>query len=280
MPLGRFKLTTLGPLLIGFLVMLALGAVLLASRRTGNEIIERSVIDSGQTIISASSTSLFNSLYTLDVDGINIALNQLTQQDNIVHAAVRDRAGQAVAKASDGWVQEEGVSQNLSVEALGKRDFVHRSIGRHLVLSGPISAGPEQIGTLEIVFDKTSLQASLESLQRNLLFVIIGLLIGTVVILAVLIRYAMKPLGTLTAAASQIGAGNLDAPVPVSGSKEIVVFANALEHMRLNLKGLYSGLEQLVAERTQNLSKANEELRSRSASGQSKPFNSSAIETS
>ena len=64
-----------------------------------------------------------------------------------------------VAKATEGWVPEERVSQSLSVEALGRRESVHDNIGRYLALSGPIAAGAEQIGTLEIVFDKTSLQA-------------------------------------------------------------------------------------------------------------------------
>ncbi|MBQ12426.1 MAG: PAS domain-containing sensor histidine kinase [Planctomyces sp.] len=86
-------------------------------------------------------------------------------------------------------------------------------------------------------------------------------LIAIGITLAYLIsRRVTLPLKTLAASAERIGDGNLEQPVSAEGAKEIRVLGNALERMRVELGDLYGRLEIKVAERTQEISKINQDL--------------------
>jgi len=191
--------------------------------------IETSIVNSGQTIMSASSPSLFNHLYTLDVDGLNIDLRALTEAEKVAGVVVRDISGQTVAVAPEGWAFENQVDPNLPLKFIEEGSISFRDAGRFLVLNGPISVGSSEIGSMEIAFDKSSLQASLRSEQRQLLFLMIGLLVIVSFLLAAFIRHAINPLRELTAAAGEIGAGNLETSVAVKGATEIVSLADVME---------------------------------------------------
>ena len=222
--------------------------------------IETSIVNSGQTIMSVSSPSLFNHLYNLDVDGLNIDLRALTEAEKVAGVVVRDISGQTVAVAPEGWAFENQVDPNLPLKFIEEGSISFRDAGRFLVLNGPISVGSSEIGSMEIVFDKSSLQASLRSEQRQLLFLMIGLLVIVSFLLAAFIRHAINPLRELTAAAGEIGAGNLETSVAVKGATEIVSLADVMEKMRVNLRDLYSDLEQKVKDRTFELDSANQQL--------------------
>ena len=85
-------------------------------------------------------------------------------------------------------------------------------------------------------------------------------------ILAYLIaRHVTNPLKSLAEAASEFGQGNLDTPTPIQGAKEVSMLGGALESMRLELRSVYHGLESQVAQRTLELSNANDELKKESA---------------
>jgi GAF domain-containing protein/HAMP domain-containing protein len=72
----------------------------------------------------------------------------------------------------------------------------------------------------------------------------VGLLLG---------RRLTNPIQELAAAAQQIGAGQWDAPLPEAGDDEIGVLAHAFDRMTRQLRELYTGLEQRVAQRTVDL---------------------------
>jgi len=256
----RLKLTTVGPLMIGLALALVFGGMLVASTQVGNTIIQQSLTDNGRAMLSVSARLLFNPLYNLDVRTLRGMVDKFLGETNIVYVAVRDTTGQIIAEATEGWVPEEQTSRDLALQSLAQRNVVQREIGDHLVLYGPIGVGSEQIGTLEIAFDQAPLQASLGSVQRTMSSVILAFLIGAVVMVAVLARYATAPLRALTAVAGEIGRGNLDSPVPIRGTDESAVLGIALEHMRTELRGLYLGLERRVAERTADLRERTAEL--------------------
>ncbi len=95
---------------------------------------------------------------------------------------------------------------------------------------------------------------------RNLLMGIIGIaaLTATGVGLAVS-RQIVDPIRQLTASAQRIGAGDLGAEiVELRSQDEVGVLARAFRQMQGELKALYEGLEQQVAERTAELAIAKE----------------------
>ncbi len=111
------------------------------------------------------------------------------------------------------------------------------------------------IGVAEAVADRSQL---LHEQQLTLATVIGASLLALMVgggILAVIATRTLRPVGELTAAATDIAAGDLDRtiPVPAKRQDEIGKLARALESMTQQLRSLIGGLEQQVADRTQRL---------------------------
>ncbi|MBN1178751.1 MAG: GAF domain-containing protein [Anaerolineae bacterium] len=85
---------------------------------------------------------------------------------------------------------------------------------------------------------------------------VVMVLVGSIA--SAVIRRALRPIETLTEAATAIAAGELDRTVTVERNDEIGVLAQSFNSMTAQLRGLISGLEQRVAERTRGLEAAAE----------------------
>ena len=85
----------------------------------------------------------------------------------------------------------------------------------------------------------------------------------TALIAAAVTRRITLPIVQLTATAVQIAAGDLNQKVPATRHDEIGILARAFNVMTSKLRVLYDNLEQKVRERTQQLRKANAEIRYR-----------------
>jgi len=75
------------------------------------------------------------------------------------------------------------------------------------------------------------------------------------------IRQAFRPIGALTETAAAIAAGDLTRTASVESEDEIGVLARAFNDMTERLRGLISGLEQHVAERTRDLTASEKRFR-------------------
>ena len=258
----RPRLMVAGPLVIGVILAVMFGIVLLVASITGNELIQRTVEQSGQTIIATTSRSLFNDLYHLDVNSVGNTLKTLVVDESIVYAAVRDASGQILSEEiRAGWEPEHKPLGVLASRALSQREIVAQDMGKsYLALAGPIAVGSEQIGTLQIVFDRGLQQTFLAGMLRYLLAVLGMVFCISVLIGIILTRYATRPLSILSSVAVKIGQGNLDISVPIHGAHETATLGTAIDRMRAELKMLYLGLERQVTERTHELTVANEEL--------------------
>jgi putative methionine-R-sulfoxide reductase with GAF domain len=73
-------------------------------------------------------------------------------------------------------------------------------------------------------------------------------------------RWIVRPLETLTESAVSIAAGNLQQTVVLRRHDELGVLAEAFNAMTAELRELYGGLEQKVAERTEELEAANAQI--------------------
>lgn len=72
-----------------------------------------------------------------------------------------------------------------------------------------------------------------------------------VLLLAVLtVRQALRPIGTLTQAATEVAAGDLSRSAPVQSEDELGTLTEVFNRMVSQLRGLIGNLEQQVAERT------------------------------
>ena len=224
----RVKLTVAAPLGVGVVLVLVFNIVFITSKRTGDEVVNQSVLASGETIISASAKSLFNSLYNLDIDHISNVMDRFIQEPSIVSSVVRGGSGAIVSERTGDTPLPESVRSDLAQRALAERAIVHSEIGVHTVVVGRVAAGIAQIGTLEIVFDETAQRAYLGAKQRRMLVIIVVLLASVMIGAIALTAYTIRPLRALTAAADDIRGGNLDTSVPVRGTEEFAALGNAL----------------------------------------------------
>ena len=85
----------------------------------------------------------------------------------------------------------------------------------------------------------------------------------TTLLAAVVTRQITRPIVLLTMRAVKIANGDLEQTVPVDRRDEIGILARAFNIMTAELRALYNGLEQKVAERTIQLREANRRVRYR-----------------
>ena len=242
----RFKLTTVGPLLIGVILALSVGVLTVSGARTGSAQARQNTIDNEKATLATSARLLFNPLSSLDQTTLNNTLNVFLEDADTVYVVVRNVRGQVRAEAIGDWVPGEQISIELSTLALEQGAIVHRKIGQYLLLCGPIAVGSQQIGTLMTVVDMEQGPAAV-STYGTVIGVSVALVALTVLVIAVVARIATAPLRELGVVAGEIGRGNLDVPVPIRGTEETAVLGIAMERMKSELKALHADLEQQAA---------------------------------
>lgn len=84
------------------------------------------------------------------------------------------------------------------------------------------------------------------------------LILGTLV--SLIIRQAIRPIGTLTQVTASIAAGDLGRTAPVESEDELGALARSFNSMTEQLRALIGGLEQRVAERTRDLARRSDYL--------------------
>ncbi len=100
--------------------------------------------------------------------------------------------------------------------------------------------------------------------------------IGVSLLALFLAKVLTRPLLTLTTAAEEIGAGNLGAPLPPINSNDVIGRLTAsFKQMEINLRQLFTTLEQQVEKRTAELARATDEAQeARTAAEQSNQIKS------
>src|SRR5690606_21012304 len=100
-------------------------------------------------------------------------------------------------------------------------------------------------------------------LQRAILAGV-GILLAGLILTGTGLRYivtrTLRPIRTLTNAATAIAGGDLGQAVPVSGNDEFGALARTFNAMAAQLRGLVGTLEQRVADRTADLERRSQYL--------------------
>jgi len=103
--------------------------------------------------------------------------------------------------------------------------------------------------------------AGADELATMLIASTLAVALLTTLLAAVIIRQLVRPIVQLTMSAVKIANGDLGQKVLVNRRDEIGILGQAFNIMTAELRSLYDGLEQKVAERTRLLSEANQQLR-------------------
>lgn len=126
----------------------------------------------------------------------------------------------------------------------------------HAVLAA--SAAIQPLGWF--VFVEQSAQEAYAPLYASMLRTVLLVLLGLVLAVgasAVLARRMVRPIQALQEGAARLGAGDLDHRIDIHTGDELETLAEEFDHMAARLRESYAGLEQKVAERTEELVAAN-----------------------
>lgn len=255
---SKFRLTTIGPLILFFILLVAFGALLAISVQTSNTNLRNAVREVSNPITNSSAKLLFNPVYTLNITETETVISQFVDGETIVYAAVLDHTGATLSEVSGEWIPDEELSKSLSLNSINTNQPQEQEVGQYLLIFTPISVGPEVIGTVVYGFDQGVLKAGLGQAQVSLTLAILVALIGASVMVYVFMRNALAPLTHLSEVAQRIGSGELTTKVDVEGYEEVASLATSLEGMRRDLQESYSTLEQRVSDRTKALATSTE----------------------
>ncbi|MFB0537066.1 MAG: ATP-binding protein [Anaerolineae bacterium] len=122
---------------------------------------------------------------------------------------------------------------------------------------------PELQAALLAEQTQTEAFAPEDALATMLVGTTLAVALFTTLLASVVTRRITRPIVQLTMRAVEIANGDLEQTVPVDRRDEIGILARAFNVMTAELRTLYDGLEQKVAERTTQLREANRQLRYR-----------------
>ena len=225
----RYRLTTVGPVIISAILLLVFTVIYIISLQAGSATIQEGLDDVSLPVLNTTSRLLFNPLYTLDITTMTSVLEPYVDGTSVVYSAVNDTKGTRIVEIKKKWTPDSALIQGLSVEALARQSIVSNQQGHYLILAKPISAGTTQIGTVAIVFDKAPFQSSLGRAQVTISLTLVIALIVTALLFYALFRIGIRPLNRLALVSREISRGNASAKIPVEGSEEIRFLATTLD---------------------------------------------------
>ncbi len=196
------------------------------------------------------------SLYTLDT--ITRRLDEIVVGDNgasaLFDSDLRPLASDPVAEPRQialNWDHLLGGDNQWNVLTYQSEDAVvaWATVGEEFT-EGPL----QSLGWRVLVSQATEeALASIDLINRLALFTLLAAALAAFILLVVLARRITGPIRSLTAIAEQAISGEIGAHAPVEGRDEIGLLATSFNLMTDQLRGLVSGLEKQVAERTREL---------------------------
>jgi GAF domain-containing protein len=249
----RYKLTTVGPAVITAILLLVFVAIYIISFQAGQANIQEALDDISLPVLTTTAKLLFNPLYTLNVSSMENILDPYVDGTSVVSAAVYNITGTQIVSIDRKWSPETTISLELAAQAIAQRDIAKREIDQYLVLVKPISAGVTQIGTVQLVFDKSPLEATLGRAQGTISLTLLFALIVTAVVFYLLFQAAVRPLNDLANAAQQVSQGKANIEIPQTGSEELYHLSTTLTELIESQQNAVQMLEQRVATRTEDL---------------------------
>ena len=199
-------------------------------------------------------------LYLVDVDQVGDIAELVASQPGITYVQVYSPQGRLIKAETAPDAETFSANDDLLTAAVQNRQVMYQEGIHQLDVATPIMVGDDIIGVVRVGFDVKSLSQSTNAILLENATQGLGLLAVGALLSYLLARYAIRPRRTLTAAAKEIGAGQLDTAVQIGGTQEVALLGNALEGMRSELRVLYQDLEQQVEIRTQELQASIEQM--------------------
>ena len=253
-------------------IVLLMGLVTYMDIRRERAVFREGMEQRGVLLASSLNDILANHLYFSAADQLRDIAKVVTSQPEIAYVRIFRPDGSLLVSAP----RDEGQSGY----ATGYVDEEFRPViiqdGQPILpfqddtgqVVSPIMSGRDLLGVVHFGFNSDARDAEIKAIILDHVVQALALIVIGVALAYLIARYLSRSIGALATVAAEIGRGNLDVIVPSRGTKEAVELSDSLERMRAELQALYSGLEQRVAQRTHDLSRATEELKAEMAERQ------------
>ena len=255
---GMASVLTLGMVLVITLLTVVLTVFDVRQERT---IFRDELQERGRLLTAALNDILADPLYHSDVDKLRDIAQVVGSEPDITYVQIFNPQGRILVDPLAGGTYPTGAMRDdLELSAISDGQPRMRFEGNDLEVIRPIVIGSDVLGVARFGFDGDELGSEISGIILRHVWQGLALIAAGVALAFMVARYATRPLQALATVARQIGLGNLTTSVPTEGTRETVALGHAMEGMRVELARLYLNLEGQVAERTEELSKTNEEL--------------------
>jgi anti-anti-sigma regulatory factor/HAMP domain-containing protein len=270
MRLARWSLATQLLFLVGSVLLLTTALVLFLAIVQARSVIEDDVTRRNAVLTDAASQLLAVPLATSDRAGVERTLTEVVRDEGLDRASVLDAAGTLVATSGEAAPEDPAdFAHDLDFARVAMHDNQRRSRSteEHFDLAVPITQDGRTLG---IVVGESDFEVAADKVdavipQMIAISLLVTLLGG--VLVWMIARYFARPVRDLALAATAIGQGHLDAPVPIRRGGEIGALAAAFQQMVADLRSAraevleqHNSLEVRVTERTIDLERALTEL--------------------
>lgn len=176
----------------------------------------------------------------VDVNGYLPTHNTLYQQP-ITGDVEKDKTGNRTKRIFNDSV---GLSAAQNLEE-GFLQVYARDTGETMWdISAPIIVKGKHWGGFRIGFSLAKVNQQKMVLQQSLMFMLMAILVISIVAVVVTVGRALKPLETLTQAASDLADGKVDEVITAESTDEVGKLADALERLRVSLKAAMDRLRK------------------------------------
>lgn len=249
--------------LIGGVVLihiLLMGLVVFDMLTRQQAFMEKQVANEGMNLAATLAANSPSWLISNDLNGLDELVDSLAASVKHLRLGLILDADGSVKASTDpslmGLVLDDAPSRHL-VDALNAgrdRFFWHDGMVDTIA---EITANGKRIGYARVILDATPVQAELDAVERRgIVYTLVAILLGAL-IAWLLVRTIVRHLETLSRAADNIAAGNLDVKLPVSTRKDEVA------RLTRDFAQMADALERDISERNrleENLRRMNENL--------------------
>lgn len=194
--------------------------------------------------------TIYNLTLTVENELVVNSLNKVKE----LHAQ-RVIIGDQILAVLDGPIDNESVGSQGFLSLIIKLDQLSDDIAYELNKISEVNS-VDRLKLLQVMDDSFRLNGIT---SVSLILMVAMALVAISYILMNTISY---PLKKLKIGAEELAKGNFKYNIDVNSNDELGVLAKSFDYMRLQLSGLYGGLEEKVEERTKTLNKTVKELKS------------------
>lgn len=265
----RLNLGTKIAIASSMLVLVAISALSTFTVQRERTTYQQELESQATMILAAIPPTMRDELYWLQMDEITDVAQIVAQDEDITGFIVFDQNGAILVDSNQPshYFSLEPTLLGLELLQYQGNDYYLQWEEDELLAGRTITMGNQIIGAVLIGFSTTSLDEKINAITiQSAIIAFIALMMG-IGLSVLLAKQITVPLEALENVAGKMASGNLSGRANLNTQDEVGrlahsfnTMANAIEQRETQLRNLASGLEQTVAERTEELRKKNEVL--------------------